>query len=167
MPEISSFYGIIISMFFSDHNPPHFHVKYQGYEATIDIATGTVKGHLPRRALNMVYEWLDQHKDELMANWEKMEKSQPRLSHWSKRMNTEFLHVTAAEHISGYLLKLTFSNGDVRTFDFSSIYDKGIFTKLQNPEYFRNYTLDGWTVDWNNEIGFAPEYLYEQGVPAA
>ena len=64
MPEISSFYGIIISMFFSDHNPPHFHVKYQGYEATIDIANGTVKGQLPRRALNMVYEWLDQHKDD-------------------------------------------------------------------------------------------------------
>ena len=80
-------------------------------------------------------------------------------------MNTEFLHITAAEYISGYLLKLTFSNGDVRTFDFSSIYNKGIFTKLQNPEYFRNYTLDGWTVDWNNEIGFAPEYLYEQGAP--
>ena len=92
------------------------------------------------------------HKDKLMANWEKME-------------NTEFLHVIAAEYISGYLLKLTFSNVDVRTFDFSSIYNKGIFTKLQNPEYFRNYTLDGWTVDWNNEIGFAPEYLYEQGAP--
>lgn len=45
-------------------------------------------------------------------------------------MNTEFLHVTAAEYISGYLMKLTFSNGDVRVFDFSSIYDKGIFTKL-------------------------------------
>ena len=85
--------------------------------------------------------------------------------HQSK-MNTVFLHVTAAEYISGYLLKLTFSNGDVRIVDFSSIYDKGIFTKLQNPEYFRNYTLDGWTVDWNNEIGFAPEYLYEQGAPA-
>ena len=77
MPEISSFYGIIISMFFSDHNPPHIHVKYQGFEATIDIATGTVKGQLPRRALNMVYEWLDQHRDELMANWQKMEKSEP------------------------------------------------------------------------------------------
>ena len=51
--------------------------QYQGYEATIDIATGTVKGQFPRRALNMVYEWLDQHKDELMANWEKMERSQP------------------------------------------------------------------------------------------
>jgi len=44
MPEISTFYGIIISMFFSDHNTSHFHVKYYGYEATIDIATGTVKG---------------------------------------------------------------------------------------------------------------------------
>ena len=75
-------------------------------------------------------------------------------------MNAEFIHVTTAEYISGYLLKLTFSNGDVRLFDFSQLYNKGIFVKLQNPEYFRNYTLDGWTVDWNNEIGFAPEYLH-------
>lgn len=65
MPEISSFYDIVISMFFSDHNPPHFHVKYQGYEATIDISTG------------MVYEWLEQHRDELLDNWEKMRLYQP------------------------------------------------------------------------------------------
>ena len=45
-------------------------------------------------------------------------------------MNTEFLHVTAAEYISGYLLKLTFSNGEVRSLDFSSIYDKGIFATI-------------------------------------
>ena len=77
MPEISSFYGIIISMFFGDHNPPHFHVKYQGYEAIIDIATGTIRGELPRRALNLVYEWLDLHKDELLAKWKKMENAQP------------------------------------------------------------------------------------------
>ena len=64
------------------------------------------------------------------------------------------------------MLKLTFSNGAVRLFDFSCIYDKGVFTKLQDMEYFRNYSLDGWTVDWNNEIGFAPEYLYEHGMAA-
>ena len=52
-------------------------------------------------------------------------------------------------------------------FDFSRIYNKGIFVKLQNPEYFRNFTLDGWTVDWNNEIGFAPEYLHEYGMQLA
>ena len=77
MPEISSFYGIVISMFFSDHNPPHFHVKYQGYEATIDIATGTIKGALPPRVVNMVNEWLEQHKEELLNNWEKMRTYQP------------------------------------------------------------------------------------------
>lgn len=77
MPEISSFYGIVISMFFSDHNPPHFHVRYQGYEATIDILTGTIKGSLPRRVVNMVYEWLDQHQDELLKNWERGESFLP------------------------------------------------------------------------------------------
>ncbi|MBO4692662.1 MAG: DUF4160 domain-containing protein [Bacteroidales bacterium] len=77
MPEISAFYGIIVSMFFSDHNPPHFHVKYQGYEAIVDIATGTIKGEMPQRALSLVHEWMGQHKEELMSNWKKMENMEP------------------------------------------------------------------------------------------
>jgi hypothetical protein len=28
MPTISRFFGILIQMYFDDHNPPHFHVKY-------------------------------------------------------------------------------------------------------------------------------------------
>lgn len=76
MPEISSFYGIAIYMYMSEHNPPHFHVKYQGYEAIITIKDGVITGSLPRRALRMVYEWLDQHQDELMANWERLGKSE-------------------------------------------------------------------------------------------
>ncbi len=39
MPEICRFYGIVIRMFYKDHNPPHFHIEYQEYEATIDIET--------------------------------------------------------------------------------------------------------------------------------
>ena len=54
-------------------NPPHFHVRYNEYRATIDIQTGRVTGQMPRRALHLVFEWLDQHKDELMMNWERME----------------------------------------------------------------------------------------------
>ena len=80
-------------------------------------------------------------------------------------MSIEFMHITEAEYISDYLLKLTFSNGDVRLFDFSQLYDKGVFVKLQDLDYFKKFSLDGWTVDWNNEIGFAPEYLYEHGAP--
>lgn len=56
-------------MYMDEHNPPHFHVWYEGYRAIITIKDGIVTGSLPRRALNLVYEWLDLHKDELMANW--------------------------------------------------------------------------------------------------
>ena len=73
MPEISNFYGIVITMLFQDHNPPHFHVKYGEYRAQITIADGEVKGTLPRRVLSLVFEWLDLHHDELMENWKRME----------------------------------------------------------------------------------------------
>ncbi len=73
MPEISRFYGIVIMMFYDDHNPPHFHIRYNEYTATMDIETGTVNGNLPRRVLNLVYDWLDQHKDELMNDWSLIE----------------------------------------------------------------------------------------------
>jgi len=80
MPEISSFYGIIIMMLFDDHNPPHFHVKYGEYRAVININDGTIKGTLPRRALNLVFEWLDLHREELLDNWRRIENRQTLLS---------------------------------------------------------------------------------------
>ena len=73
MPEISRFYGIIIYMFFDDHNPPHFHVEYQDFEAVIEIESGIVKGKIPRRALKLIFEWMDLHKEELLENWKKIE----------------------------------------------------------------------------------------------
>ena len=56
MPEISRFYGIVITMYFPDHNPPHFHVRYNDYHAIIDIETGKVKGEMPRQALSLVFQ---------------------------------------------------------------------------------------------------------------
>lgn len=75
MPEISRFYGIIVRMFFDDHNPPHFHISYQNYEASINIENGTVKGEMPRRALKLVFDWLDLHKDELIDNWKSIQET--------------------------------------------------------------------------------------------
>lgn len=69
MPEISRFYGIAITMNFNDHNPPHFHATYQDYEISVDIKTGVVNGSMPKRALKMIFEWLDLHKDELLEDW--------------------------------------------------------------------------------------------------
>ena len=85
MPEISRFYGIIIYMFFDDHNPPHFHVEYQDFEAIIEIESGIVKGKIPRRALKLIFEWVDIHKDELLENWKKIEERKA-----LEKMNTIF-----------------------------------------------------------------------------
>lgn len=78
----------------------------------------------------------------------------------------DIVWITSAKYVSGYILELTFNTGEIKTFDFSKLYSKGICKKLQDIAYFKNFRLDGWTVDWNNEIGFAPEYLYEHGVLA-
>jgi hypothetical protein len=70
MPEICRFYGIIIAMFYSDHAPPHFHIRYGEYKAIVNIENLTViRGHLPPRALGMVIEWAVQRQDMLRENW--------------------------------------------------------------------------------------------------
>ena len=72
MPEIARFYGIVIKMFYEDHNPPHFHAIYGEYEVLIDISTLAVfAGNLPPRAIGLVIEWATQHQDELLNNWER------------------------------------------------------------------------------------------------
>jgi hypothetical protein len=71
MPEISRFYGIIIAMFFDDHNPPHFHARYAEESVAIEIESLRImEGHIPPRALGLVVEWATQHKEELLNNWE-------------------------------------------------------------------------------------------------
>ena len=77
MPEISRFYGIIIKMYFNDHNPPHFHMEYQDFKAKIEIETGILEGKMPRTAINLGLRWLSDHKEELMENWERMERREP------------------------------------------------------------------------------------------
>ncbi|MBK8498160.1 MAG: DUF4160 domain-containing protein [Flavobacteriales bacterium] len=71
MPELCRFYGIIIRMYFMDHNPPHFHAEYQGSRAEFDIRTlEIIAGGLPNRAHTLVLEWAAIHRHELLANWQ-------------------------------------------------------------------------------------------------
>jgi hypothetical protein len=76
MPQISNFYGLIILMNFKDHAPPHFHVWYGEYKITITIKDGIVTGEMPQRALKMVFEWLELHRNELLMEWEKAQKGE-------------------------------------------------------------------------------------------
>jgi len=77
MPEISRFLGIIIAMYYKDHSPPHFHAIYGEYDITIEIESGIINGRFPRRALRLVLEWLEIHKDELFENWQLAEQRKP------------------------------------------------------------------------------------------
>ena len=77
MPTISSFYGILIQIFWNDHAPPHFHALYAEYEALIDIRTlAVMEGTLPRRAMSLVLEWANEHRTELMEDWELCSRNQ-------------------------------------------------------------------------------------------
>jgi hypothetical protein len=71
MPTISRFYGILIQMYFGDHVPPHFHALYAEFEALIAIETlEVIRGDLPGRAMSLVLEWSQIHRDELRRDWE-------------------------------------------------------------------------------------------------
>ena len=71
MPQLSRFFGIIISMYFQDHNPPHFQAAYNEFKCVIDIETLEItKGDLPPRAYKMVAEWASLHIEELLENWQ-------------------------------------------------------------------------------------------------
>lgn len=76
MPVLSRFYGIIIRMYFqqSEHNPPHFHAIYGDNVAAVSIKDGKIlDGYLPKKALEMVLEWNELHKNELLKIWETQE----------------------------------------------------------------------------------------------
>ena len=77
MPIISTFYGIIIQIYWDDHAPPHFHARYAEDQIIIDIRTlGILKGKMSRRALMLVLEWAQEHRDELMEDWELCQRNQ-------------------------------------------------------------------------------------------
>lgn len=77
MPQISFFYGIIISMFWNEHNPPHFHAKYGEFEILVSITDLSIlQGKMPARALGLVVEWASMHQEELLKNWERSKNNQ-------------------------------------------------------------------------------------------
>ena len=77
MPVISRFLGIVIMMYWKDHNPPHFHAKYGDYEVIVSIEGKVIEGKFPKRALQLVMEWLNLHKEELLENWARTQNGEP------------------------------------------------------------------------------------------
>jgi len=70
VPEIARFFGIIIRMYYEDHNPPHLHAEHQGAKCLFDFRGNVLRGSLTSRtAVRLVREWIDLHTLELQENW--------------------------------------------------------------------------------------------------
>ncbi|MBI2413521.1 MAG: DUF4160 domain-containing protein [Deltaproteobacteria bacterium] len=80
MPVICRFFGIIIAIYYNDHNPPHFHARYGEDSVIIRIEDFAVlEGYLPPRALGLVMEWADIHRDDLRNDWALASENMPLL----------------------------------------------------------------------------------------
>ena len=78
MPQLSRFYGIIIYLYFKDHNPPHFHAWYSEHKCEISITDlNIIGGSLPSRALSLVTELAGLHQEELIGPMESRKEGQP------------------------------------------------------------------------------------------
>jgi hypothetical protein len=70
MPYVSMFFGIIIRMFYNDHNPPHFHADYQGTEGIFDFNGKMLQGNIRSNiAKNLIKKWTKLRREELVQNW--------------------------------------------------------------------------------------------------
>ncbi|MGH6776748.1 MAG: DUF4160 domain-containing protein [Bradyrhizobium sp.] len=78
MPTIAYFYGIMIQMFYNDHEPPHFHARYGPARAIVRLSDGEiVAGELPRTATRLVQQWALARRSELQDNWRRARDHQP------------------------------------------------------------------------------------------
>jgi len=64
-------------MNYSDHDPPHFHARYADQEVIVEILAGNVRGYMSKRALRMLFEWVEIHQQELVENWNRARQREP------------------------------------------------------------------------------------------
>ena len=139
MPEISRFYGIVIRMFYDEHNPPHFHVQYGEFNAVLKINDQSLlEGYLPPRALGLVIEWANIHRAELLKDWElarentELFKIEP-----LKQEGKMYYEVVDFELLNEYKIRLRFKDGKSGVIDFNDYLNKGgIFSKFSDFNFF-------------------------------
>jgi hypothetical protein len=78
MPIVSVFFGVVVRMFYQEHEPPHFHAEYQGQRATFDFSGRVMAGSIcSRTARRLIRQWALRHAAELTRNWTKLKAGLP------------------------------------------------------------------------------------------
>lgn len=170
MPTISSFYGILIRMYFFDaeqHHLPHIQAQYQGQQAQFAIDSGEMlAGGLPRAQTRLVQAWIEIHKDELAAAWQMAVNGfRPgKIAPCNEGVRTMNPHVTRATPQADHRLLLEFSNGETRLFDLTPYLDKGVFSALRDSAEFAQVQIVDGSVEWPGEIDLSYDTLYLRSV---
>ncbi len=159
MPEISTFYGIRVTVNCRDHLPPHFHAVYNDDEVLIDLRDLSVyRGGLPRRALRLVQEWAAAHHDELKAVWAAAQAKQPLFKITPPSLKGACMYrVTEVTPGEGLTLRLTYGDGAVIHADVSGLLkgDPGVFAPLADRAFFERVVPGerGRSVTWPVAVG--------------
>ena len=165
MPEISRFFGIIIRMFYDDHNPPYFHAYYQGNQAVFDLCGNITKGSLQSKtATKLVREWVDLHLDEIEKDWnlakedKELLKIEP-LDQFMWNLN----EIIELKYKKEYIYHIKFDNGVEGDLNFSSYLSRGnVFSCFSDKKFFSKAKIEGGTISWPNGVDIAPETIYEK-----
>jgi hypothetical protein len=169
VPRISFFYGIAVYMYWNEaqHARPHFHARYAGQAASVDLDGELITGSLSRRALALVAEWLGSTAPSLRptgSGLDVIKRLSPSTRFPSIAAVEQLLDVTAVEVVGDFRLRLTFEDGTVGEVDFNEREWRGVFEPLRDPRYFARVRVDpeAGTIAWPNGVDMAPEPLYDE-----
>ena len=146
MPEISRFFGIVIQMYYKDHDPPHFHVRYSGQRALVAIEDSAVlRGQLSPRALALVREWAALHRAELLRDWE-LARAEAELRPIAPLEQHMLKNVVAAKPLEGYRLHLQFEDGSEGVVDLASHLSFGAYSNRfrTSPTFGKSVSIRTW-----------------------
>lgn len=153
MPRIGEFYGIVIYMYWRDHNPPHFHAIYSGDEALVVIADGKgFAGSLPRTALRL------KHPLPSYRSW----------AFGSVVPVNRPARIVHVEYLGELTIGLSFDDGLRRELDLEPMLHGGALDELRDPERFAEVGLDdvAGTVCWPTGLDLDPDVLHGNHPPA-
>jgi hypothetical protein len=162
MSTLSRFQGMHIYMNEHDHNPPHFHVEYNGQEAVFGLNLKLMEGNLPSNKKKLLLEWASSRKEKLVNAWTLCQegKKAPKISSIG-----HMLHVRNVKYLSDYKVYIKFTDNTEGIIDISSHIDfnKGpIWYPLKDISYFSKVKVNNihGTLQWPNEVEIDPKILY-------
>jgi len=163
MPRVSAFYGIVITMYWRDHPPAHFHAAYAGHVAEIEIESlGVLDGWLPPRALRLVKKWRACTRKSFEATGAAPAPMTPCFRSTHCRSLVVMVAVTQVEPLEAYRLRLRFDDGSERVVDLADVLWGPMAEPLREPGYFRQVRVDPElrTIAWPNGFDLDPDVLH-------